>query len=172
MIPPTVETPRLRLRPHVVEDLDACTSLWADPEIVRYVGNRPSTREDAWARILRYRGHWELLGHGFWAITDRATGAFVGETGLADFRRGLHPDLGIEAGWALVPEAQGRGYATEAVSAALAWGAAHLGPRDVSAIIDPGNAPSLRVAMRCSFAEVARARYKGDDVIVLRRLLV
>jgi RimJ/RimL family protein N-acetyltransferase len=171
MTPPTLETPRLRLRAHDIADLEACTALWADPEVVRYVGNRPSTREDAWARILRYRGHWELLGHGFWAITERATGMFVGETGLADFQRGLRPDLGVEAGWALVPTAHGKGYATEAVRAALAWGAAHLGPCEVSAIVDPSNGSSLRVAARCGFAEVGRARYKGDDVIVLRTTL-
>jgi RimJ/RimL family protein N-acetyltransferase len=171
MTPPTLETPRLRLRAHVTADLDACAALWADPEVVRYIGNHPSTREDAWARILRYRGHWELLGHGFWAVTDRATGAFVGETGLADFQRGLQPELGIEAGWALVPEAQGNGYATEAVRAVLAWGAARLGPREVTAIVDPSNGPSLRVAARCGFVEVRRARYKGDDVVVLRTKL-
>jgi RimJ/RimL family protein N-acetyltransferase len=156
----------------VVADLDACATLWADPEVVRFIGNRPSTREDAWARLLRYRGHWELLGYGFWAITERASGAFVGETGLADFQRGLEPDLGVEAGWALLPAAQGQGYASEAVRAALAWGAEHVGAREVSAIIDSGNAPSLRVAARCGFAEVARVRYKGDDVIVLRAQLV
>ena len=171
MQPPILETPRLSLRAHTVADLDACATLWADPEVVRYIGNRPSTREDAWARMLRYRGHWELLGFGFWAIVERATGAFVGEAGLAEFKREAGLPLGVEAGWAIVPAAQGKGYATEAVRTALAWAASHVPAREVSALIDPGNTASLAVAHKCGFVELGRATYKGDDCVVLRARL-
>ena len=168
MTAPTLDTPRLRLRLHELADLDACAAMWADPEVVRYVGGQPSTREEAWSRLLRYRGHWALLGFGFWALEERATGAFVGELGLADFQRSLEPSHGIEAGWALARAAHGKGYATEALRAAMAWGAAHAPAREVSAMIEPGNAASLRVAGKCGFREVARMTYHGDDVIVLR----
>jgi RimJ/RimL family protein N-acetyltransferase len=171
MQPPILETPRLSLRAHTLADLDACAALWGDPDVVRYIGNRLSTREDAWARMLRYRGHWELLGFGFWAIVERATGAFVGECGLAEFKREVAEPLGVEAGWALLPGAQGKGYATEAMRAALVWGAAHVATREVSALIDPGNAPSLAVAHKCGFVEVARTTYKGDECVVLRARL-
>ena len=42
----------------------------------------PATREEAWARLLRYAGHWALLGYGFWLVEDRTTGSFVGEVGV------------------------------------------------------------------------------------------
>ena len=190
MAVPIIDTPRLQLRGHEVADLDACAAMWADPEIVRYIGNRPSSREETWARLLRYRGHWELLGFGFWAVVERATGTFVGELGLADFRRevaswdprpassaaegwcgSIAPPLGAEAGWVIARAAHGQGYATEGLRAALAWGAAHVAAREVSAVIEPDNAASLRVAHKCGFTGVASATYHGAELIVLRALL-
>jgi RimJ/RimL family protein N-acetyltransferase len=69
--------------------------------------------------VLRYAGLWTLVGLGYWVARDRATGRFVGEGGLADFRRDLTPALGNapEVGWVLAPWAHGRGLATEAVRA-------------------------------------------------------
>jgi RimJ/RimL family protein N-acetyltransferase len=168
MIPPTLETPRLSLRAHALADFDACAAMWADPAVVRYIGNRPSTREEAWARLLRYRGHWALLDFGFWAIVERATGAFVGEVGFAEFRRAIEPPLGVEAGWVLARDAHGKGFATEALGAALAWATAHVPVRVIDAVVDVGNAASLRVANKCGFVEVRRATYHGEELVILR----
>ncbi|NCX50981.1 MAG: GNAT family N-acetyltransferase, partial [Burkholderiaceae bacterium] len=56
------------------------------------------------------------------AFLDRETGAFLGNGGLAQFERGI-PELGgfPEAGWAFVPAAWGKGYATEAMGAIFNW---------------------------------------------------
>src|SRR6476659_5070994 len=114
---PVIETARLRLRGHRSSDFEACAALWADPIVTHYISGRPFTREEVWARILRYAGHWAWMGYGFWAIDERATGRFIGEAGFADFRREMAPSLeGIpEAGWVLSPALHGKGYATEAV---------------------------------------------------------
>jgi RimJ/RimL family protein N-acetyltransferase len=162
------ETPRLSLRPHELADFDALAARWADPVVVRYLGNRPSTREQSWTRLLRYRGHWELCGFGFWSVRERASGACIGEVGIADFKRDLDEPIGIEAGWVLAPEAQGKGYATEAVRAALAWGKTHAIGREVWALVDHDNAASLAVARKCGFAEVRRTTYQGVAAVVLR----
>ncbi|HWG85795.1 MAG TPA: GNAT family N-acetyltransferase, partial [Deinococcales bacterium] len=74
----------------------------------------------------------------------------------------------------LAPWAHGRGFATEAVRAALAWADRNVvgqpgGPARVVCIISPGNAASLRVAAKCGFRETARGTYKGDEVLVLER---
>jgi len=45
---PTLETERLRLRGHRVEDLDASAAMWSDPKVVRHVGGRLNTREECW----------------------------------------------------------------------------------------------------------------------------
>ena len=76
---PVIETERLILRGHVLEDSEASLALWTDPEVTRFIGGKPSTTEEVWPRLLRYAGHWSLLGFGYWAITEKATGRFVGE---------------------------------------------------------------------------------------------
>lgn len=170
-IAPTLETERLVLRAHGLDDFEDSLALWTDPAVTRFIGGKPSTREEVWARILRYVGHWSLLGFGYWAITDKATGGFIGEVGFADFRREIAPSLdGIpEIGWALLPAAHGKGYATEAANAAIAWGEKHFGPVRTACIIAPENGPSIRVAERCGYRECARALYKGNPTIMFVR---
>jgi RimJ/RimL family protein N-acetyltransferase len=166
---PVLETERLTLRGHRADDLDDCVALWSDAEVTRHIGGRPSTREEVWARLLRYLGHWSVAGYGFWQIRERATDRFVGEAGLADFKRDLAVsfDGAPETGWVLAPWSHGKGYATEAMAAVLAWSAA-AHPRTVC-MIDPPNLPSLRVAAKCGYRELARPTYKGSEVIVFER---
>jgi RimJ/RimL family protein N-acetyltransferase len=165
-----IVTERLRLRRQRLEDFPAALELWTDPVVTRYIGGRPSTEEEVWARLLRNVGHWELIGFGYWIVEDR-DGGLVGEVGFADHRRDLVPSLvGLpELGWVLVPRAHGRGYATEAARAALDWADASLGAERTACIIHPENAQSRRVAAKCGYVEVARTTYKGDPTIVYMR---
>ena len=145
--------------------------MWADPEVTRYIGGRPFTEEEVWARLLRYAGLWSLLGYGYWVVRQRDTGRFVGEVGLADFHRDISPSFEgtPEVGWALATWAKGQGFATEAVLAALAWSDTQLrAPRTVC-IISPSNTASMRVAEKCGFREAGRAMYKGGETVMLVR---
>ena len=168
---PEIETARLRMRGHRVEDLAVCAEMWADPEVVRHIGGRPFSREEVWARILRYTGHWSLLNYGYWLIEEKATGAFAGELGFADFQRELEsPLVGLpELGYAFSSRTNGRGYATEAARAALAWGDAHFDPKRTTCIIHPENLASIRVAEKCGYTEFERTTYKGEPAIILAR---
>ena len=116
---------------------------------------------------------WSLLGYGFWTVREKATGRFVGEVGYADFHRGLTPVLETrpEIGWVLSSAAQGRGFASEAVAAALDWGRARWGAGEVACIIAEGNAPSFRVAERMGFRAVGDEDYRGVPMRVLVRAL-
>jgi RimJ/RimL family protein N-acetyltransferase len=135
-----------------------------------FVGGKPSTREESWARLLRYPGHWALLGYGFWLIEERASGAFVGEGGFGNFMREIDPPFDApEQGWSLVPAMHGKGYAHEAVSAAIQWGEAYFGRRDFVCMISPENAPSLKLAHKLGYREYARTAYKGEASVLLRR---
>jgi len=42
---PTLETERLKLRAHRLEDFVHCAAMWADPEVTRYIGGKPYTEE-------------------------------------------------------------------------------------------------------------------------------
>jgi RimJ/RimL family protein N-acetyltransferase len=169
---PAVDTERLTLRGPRLEDFEESFAMWGDPRVTRYIGGKPSTREEMWSRLLRYVGHWDLLGFGFWVVREKATGRFVGEVGLADFRRECAPSLGAakEAGWALAPWAHGKGFATEAVRAALGWAESQFGPERVVCIIDPGNEPSVNVARKCGFRQFARGTYKGEPTLMFERV--
>jgi RimJ/RimL family protein N-acetyltransferase len=166
MPPPELETARLRMRGHRLDDFADCAALWGDPEVTRFIGGKPSTPEEAWARLLRYVGHWQLLDFGFWNVSEKASGRFVGEVGFANFHRVIEPPLGDapEMGWVLAPWSHGKGYATEAVRAALAWGDVHFGDRATVCIIDRGNTASMRVAEKAGFQLVGDATYRGDTV--------
>lgn len=145
--------------------------MWADPIVTRYIGGKPFTEEESWTRLLRYVGHWALLGFGYWVVEEKATGNFVGEIGFADYKRNLDPSLRDtpEAGWVFVSRCHGKGYATEAVRAAIAWGDARFDPSRTTCIIHPENLASIRVAEKCGYREFQLTNYKGQPTKVFVR---
>ncbi|HST60903.1 MAG TPA: GNAT family N-acetyltransferase [Longimicrobium sp.] len=168
---PVLQTERLVLSGHTRADFDECAAMWGDELVTRYVGGKPSTIEEAWARLLRYGGLWPLLGYGYWLVRERETGRYVGDVGIADFHRDITPALGDvpEAGWVLAAWSHGRGFATEAVRAVLAWSDANLAAPRTVALIAPENAASIHVAEKCGFREQARGVYKGSETIIYER---
>jgi len=167
---PTLETERLILRPHRLEDFDDYAAIWADPDVVRFITGSPISRENSWSRMLRVAGLWHLMGFGFLAIEEKGTGRLLGEAGFQDMRREFQPSIEgtLETGWALVPSVHGRGYATEAVTAMISWGKAHFPDHRMTCIISPENAASLRVAAKLGFREFARADYHGPILVLAR----
>ena len=168
---PALKTERLTLRGHRLDDFAHCAAMWADPLVTRYIGGKPLTEEECWSRLLRYVGHWAWLGFGYWVAEERATGKLVGEIGFADYKRDLEPSLkGVpEIGWVLASHAHGRGYATEAVRAAVAWGDAHFSSARTACIIAPENVASIRVAVKCGYREFKATSYKGQPTLVFVR---
>jgi RimJ/RimL family protein N-acetyltransferase len=166
-----IETARLTLRRHRVEDFAACAAMWADANVTRYIGGRPFSEEEVWSRMLRYVGHWALLEFGYWVIEETATKRFIGEVGFADFKRDIAPSIrGVpELGWVLASDAHGRGLATEAVRAALTWGDAHFGSIRTVCLIDPQNLASIRVAEKCGYRQVTRTTYKDHPTLLFDR---
>lgn len=168
---PRIETERLMLRGPELRDFSDSFSLWSEEAVYRYITKRPPTEAEAWGRLHRYVGHWALLGFGFWAVIEKTSGKFVGEIGFGDHRRAMEPSIhGIpELGWVLKTEAQGKGYATEALRAVTAWGDSHFESPRTCCIIDPENLASHRVAHKLGFTEEAKASFLGEPVILYFR---
>jgi RimJ/RimL family protein N-acetyltransferase len=168
----SMDTERLTLRRHSLDDFAEVAAMWGDPDVVRYISGEPLSDEDVWGKMTRIVGHWSLMGFGYWVVREKATGRFVGEVGFGDFKRQLSPpfDGAPEAGWALATWAHGKGYAAEAMRAALAWGDAHFGKVRMVCLISPENGPSLRLAEAIGFREYARSTYKGSPTTLLERL--
>ena len=167
----SITTERLILRAHRAEDFDDMHAMWSDPAVTRHIGGVASSREEVWARLLRYAGIWSLFGYGMWAVRERASGDFVGDVGFLNLRRTVVPSFGDrpELGFVLAPKAQGQGYATEAARAALEWGDRAWGDRETMCMITPDNAPSIRVAVKLGYRERSRSDYMGDPVIQFAR---
>ncbi|HYW17039.1 MAG TPA: GNAT family N-acetyltransferase [Allosphingosinicella sp.] len=168
---PVLETERLRLRPFRAGDLDSQWASMTDPEVVRFLGGVAQSREETWRKILGSPGLWALLGYGYWVAERRGDGAYLGQIGFADFKRDMSPGIeGIpEMGWIMAREAQGRGYATEAVLAALDWADAALGGGEIVAIISHENGASIRIAEKAGFSHREEAAYKGEPILLFRR---
>jgi RimJ/RimL family protein N-acetyltransferase len=164
---PVLETERLILRGHGLADFDDIAAMWADPDVTRFIGGTPSTREESWARLLRYVGHWELMGFGFWSVRERATDRHIGDVGIGEFKREMTPVLtDPELGWSLAAWAHGKGFATEAVRAVLAWGTTHFAGRRMVCGIASENLASIRVAQKCGFTPIGPSTYRGQAGMV------
>jgi RimJ/RimL family protein N-acetyltransferase len=170
-VAPILETPRLRLRGYRAGDLDAQWASMTDPQVVRFLGGVPQSREETWRKILGSPGLWALLGYGYWVAERREDGAYLGQIGFADFKRDMTPSIENipEMGWIMAPQAQGQGYATEAVLAALAWADGALGGGEIVAIISHDNAASIRIAEKGGFSRREDAVYKGEPILLFRR---
>lgn len=168
---PVVETERVILRPHRLEDFEAYREMWANPEVTRFIGGRPRTREESWGRFLRHAGSWSMLGYGYWAIEAKAGGGFVGEAGFHDMKRDIEPSIeGVpEAGWVLAPAFQGQGLATEVVRGCHDWAKGRPGFARTVCIINPKNVASLAVAAKLGYRQKARSTYHDEPTILLER---
>jgi len=165
---PILRTDRLTLTGHRIDDLDELAEMWAEPAVYTMIGGVARSREEVWIRLLRSIGQWQAFGYGSWVLRD-AMGTFVGEIGLMEARRAIDPPLTVpEVGWTLAPAAHGRGFAGEALAAILGWADAS----DIAAttcIIDPENAPSLRLAARVGYTVKQEGTYREKPILILER---
>ena len=159
------------MRGHRPDDLADCYAMWSDPAVTRYIGGKPSTRQQTWSRLLTYAGHWALLGFGYWAIEEKSTGRFAGELGFADFKRDIAPSMRDvpELGFALTARVHGKGYASEAVGAAVRWSDEHLTAERTVCLIDADNAPSQRVVQKTGYAAFDRASFNERPTMFFER---
>ncbi|PRX92136.1 GNAT family N-acetyltransferase [Allonocardiopsis opalescens] len=141
-----LRTDRLVLRRWRDSDLGPWAAMNADPLVREHLGE-VLTREQSDASVARFEADFERRGYGWWAVEVRDTGAFVGFAGL-DRVEDHMPFAGVEIGWRLARAAWGRGYATEAARAVLAYGFGTLGLAEILAVTTAANARSQAVMRR------------------------
>lgn len=108
----TFETERLFIRPSIEEDSVFMLELMNTPKWKKFIGDRNlKTPEDA-ADYIRKRmlPQLERLGFSNYTVIRKKDGKKIGICGLYD-REGLD---GIDIGYGLLPEFEGKGYAYEA----------------------------------------------------------
>ena len=141
---PRLETGRLILREWRASDLDAFAAMYADLEVMRYLGGEPLARNDAWRNMATAAGHWVLRGYGLWVVERKSDAVAIGRVGL------INPEgwPGLEIGWTLGRPYWGNGFATEAAGAAMSYAFLTQNLDKLISLIDPDNKASHAVARR------------------------
>jgi len=142
-----ITTDRLILRQWRDSDLDPWAALNADPEVMRHFP-AVHTRLESDAMAAGNRDYIDQHGFGLWAVELRSDGQFLGFVGLKGLPEANPLAPAVEAGWRLASQAWGRGYATEAATAAMADGFERLGLERIVAFTARQNLPSQAVMGR------------------------
>ena len=140
MTAPVIETPRLRLRGQTLADLEKLCDLFETDRSAPLGG--PVPRQQAWSWLASEVAMWSLMGHGAWAVETRDE-TYLGQVAL--IKPPHFPE--VELGWTLLQQAEGKGYAFEAASAAMLW-AWDQGFETLVSYITPGNVRSIALAKR------------------------
>ncbi|MDB4954780.1 MAG: GCN5-related N-acetyltransferase [Myxococcales bacterium] len=142
-----IETERLSLRRFTEADRDTVARWNADRDFTRHLAG-VQTREQIDEQFDRWARHGAERGFGLLAIEWQETGELIGRVG-PQFHRYWPSDP--EVGWALDPAWWGRGVATEAGAAAVAWGFGGLGYTRLVSITTEPNVASRNVMAKLGF---------------------
>ena len=137
----SVQTGRLLLQPVWGGDLPALRALKADPRVFAVmlggVRSAAQTAEELAADIA----FWGRHGFGMWTVRERADEKFLGLVGILERADGR----GMALRFALTPDGQGRGFASEAAAGALRFGHERAGLRRIVAVAREDNFASRGV---------------------------
>ncbi|MDP5218200.1 GNAT family N-acetyltransferase [Ruegeria sp. 2205SS24-7] len=149
---PIISTSRLTLRAPTPDDLGAYLAFYSAPNELSggYRGRRD--KDEVTTILKRNIEHWETKGFGIWLLRRVGEQEVLGACGL------VHPDdwPRHELTWWLMPEARGKGYATEASRAVIAWAYDEQGWPAVETHMRDENLPARRLAARLGGRKIAR----------------
>ncbi|HEU4944329.1 MAG TPA: GNAT family N-acetyltransferase [Solirubrobacterales bacterium] len=154
---PAPETRRLRLRRWRDSDREPFAAMNADPLVMEHFP-APLSRAQSDELVEKIEGGFEANGFGLWALEVRESGEFIGLTGLAVPGFEAHFMPAVEVGWRLARSAWGKGYATEAGAAAIAFGFGEAGLDEIVSFTTVANRRSRAVMER-----LGMSHDPGDD---------
>lgn len=149
-MPPPPPTARLEFRRWSRGDVDLAATLWSDPDVMRFLGG-PYTRDEVAARLAREAANDAALGIQYWPLFLRDGGAFAGCCGLKPVE---HESRALEIGFHLRPEFHGRGLASEAARAVIAYAFDALHVEALFAGHHPQNTTSAALLAKLGFATI------------------
>lgn len=152
-----LETPRLGLRRFVEDDAALVASIFEDEAARRFYPDMHRL-ENAERWVRRNLDRYDVDGIGLWAVIDKETGEFAGDVGL--MFQPLEDTVEVEVGYHIRAACRGRGYASEAAAACMAWGFEQRGFPRIISLVHPDNEASHRVAARIH-RRVRRAERQG-----------
>jgi RimJ/RimL family protein N-acetyltransferase len=155
---PTLETPRLILRPMRADDFPAYAAEMASDR-TKWMGG-PYDLKGAWGMFCHDLVGWSLYGMGSLMIDRRDTGVTAGQVQINNGP--LYPEA--ELGWLLYAGHEGHGFATEAAAALRDWAFRDRGVSTLVSYVHPENRASARVAERLGGVSDPHAPRQPGDV--------
>lgn len=142
-----LETKRLTLRPTTEAEMRAYIAATAEPALQAAYG-------EMLQGCLDHPEQW--VWYALWEIAGKDGGP-VGDLCF----KGLNDAGAVEIGYGILEAHQNRGYATEAVRAAVNWALHQPGVHRVEAETEPDNLASQRVLQKCGFVETGERGEEG-----------
>lgn len=159
------ETDRLIHRAMTVDDAAAFYALNSHPDVMRYTGEPPIETVEAARDAIAAYPDFEKYGYGRWACVLKETGAIIGFCGLKYL-----DDLDkVDVGFRFLPEYWGKGLATEAARASIAFGFNVLMLDQIIGLVLPENGASIRVLEKLGMRSEGEIEY--DGVVALRYVI-
>lgn len=138
-----LETERLKLRQWTLEDVSRVAPIYADADVMRYIGaGLPYSHEQTAQGMAKTIEQYRKLGYGMWAAEFKDSGEIVGQCGLKYW--GAFEE--IEIGYLLAKTYWGQGLAIEAAEAVKDYAFEQLKLDSLIAVIYAENLASIRVA--------------------------
>ncbi len=157
------ETERLILREILSTDVDGMYELDSDPEVHKYLGNKPVKSKEETVDVINFiRQQYIDNGIGRWAIIDKKTNEFLGWTGLKLMTKETNNHKNYyDLGYRLIKKYWGRGIATESAFASLQYAFDKLAVKEVYAIADCENSGSNDILKKVGLNFVETFDYNG-----------
>jgi ribosomal-protein-alanine N-acetyltransferase len=153
-----IATDRLILRRLRKDDLETYAKIMGAKEVGKWFPKGDGyTREESEKSLNAILKHWGKHGFGIWAIINKANGVLIGRCGL----NLIDETSEVEVDFVLTPNSWGKGYATEAAKAALAYGFQKLKLQNIIALAKPENTASRRVIEKIGMKFKRNAEYWG-----------
>ena len=161
-----VETERLILREFLLTDAEAFFEMDSNPEVHRYLGNKPiRTIDEAITVIKNIRQQYIANGIGRWAAIEKLSGEFIGWSGLKFITEVENNHINFyDVGYRLAPNYWGKGYATESGKAALQYGFEQMDLKEIIGTANVENTKSRRALEKCGLKFIEKFSYKEEII--------
>lgn len=161
-----IETERLTIRNLQESDVKSLVNIWTDPDVTYYMGG-PRDYNMLYMNIMEDAGMKNPPKFDLWPVIKKSDGEVIGHCGFLD--KEIDGNIEIELIYVLAKSAWGNGYATEAALGLKEYGFKELGLKRIVTLIDPENAGSERVAVKCGLKhekDVLRPNGKNMRLLV------
>ena len=164
-------TERLELWRPQASDREGLRALIEPDAVRRFLGGMEPDDHDAFMRLLRNAGSWALYGYGTFMVRERGGDEIVGNCGVFHSWRGFGRGLDdiAESGWIIAQSAWGKGYALEAMTAALAWFERDHGGQATLCMIEEGHRASEALAAKLGYSACDRYEEKDERPLIVYR---